>query len=95
MTNKKLYKFDVHLKEKLKNKDFKILFEQEGFYLSVGCRIAKLRDKKGLSENTLAKRLRISRKTLDAYMVNPQNMTLETIQKIAEILHRKSELRFV
>ncbi|PIW68823.1 MAG: transcriptional regulator, partial [Candidatus Omnitrophica bacterium CG12_big_fil_rev_8_21_14_0_65_42_8] len=47
---KKLLGFQDVLKEELKDKDFKKFYEEEGRRLALGYKIAKLRQKQGLTQ---------------------------------------------
>ena len=48
------------LKKELKNKEFKLLFDEQRFYLQVARLISELRTKSGLSQVELAERANVS-----------------------------------
>ena len=61
---KKLLDFQNVLKEELKDKEFKKFYEEEGRRLALGYKIAKLRQKQGLTQKELAKEIHTSQATV-------------------------------
>ena len=82
--------FRDRLKEDLKDPEFKKAFEEEDLPARLAIRIAELRQKEGLSQADLAKRLGAKQQLIARIeSLDHTNMTLSTLQKIAEALHRR------
>lgn len=88
--------FKDYLKQRLKNKEFRKAYEEEGIYSSIAIQIAMLRQKKGLSQKALAKKLKTSQQTI-ARLENRGNSSysIKTLSKIARALHKKLQINFV
>jgi ribosome-binding protein aMBF1 (putative translation factor) len=81
---KKLRKFDDDLKEKLKDKEFRRYFDEEGRKLEIGYKIAKLRDQLGLSQAQLAEKIDTSQTVISRLESgNYWQCSLRTLEKIA------------
>jgi DNA-binding XRE family transcriptional regulator len=89
-------RFEDYLKEKLKNKEFKKSFDEEGIYAEVAIQIARLRVQKRLSQKRLAHLLHTSQQTISR-LEDPDNSSysLRTLIKLAHILGKKLEVQFV
>ena len=82
--------FRDRLKEDLKNAEFKKAFEAEDLPARLALRIAELRQKEGLSQTDLAKRLGAKQQLIARIeSLDHTNMTLSTLQKIAVALHKR------
>ena len=87
MKKVKLHTFEEHLKEMLKDKDFK-----EGYYIELAKvnfahRLAEIRREKKMSQIQLAKKARVSQQFISQLeSADGKNLTLETISKIANSL---------
>lgn len=94
MENKYLTLDDV-LKEKLKKKQFRKYYEEAGKKLALGFKIARLREKKGLSQKALAEKVHTSQSTI-ARLENGDytGYSLRTLEKIALATHTKLEIDF-
>lgn len=81
---KKLLGFQDVLKEELKDKDFKKFYEEEGRRLALGYKIAKLRQKQGLTQKELAKEIHTSQATV-ARLEGGDYLghSLRTLEKVA------------
>lgn len=89
-------RFEDYLKEKLKNKEFKKAFDEEGVYAEVAIQIARLRVQKRLSQKRLAHLLHTSQQTISR-LEDPDNSSysLRTLIKLAHILGKKLKVQFV
>lgn len=89
-------RFEDYLKEKLKNKEFKKAFDEEGVYAEVAIQIARLRVQKRLSQKRLAHLLHTSQQTISR-LEDPGNSSysLRTLIKLARILGKKLKVQFV
>ncbi len=87
--------FRDRLKEDLKNPGFKQAFEAEDLPARLALRIAELRQKEGLSQAELAKRLGAKQQLIARIeSLDHTNMTLSTLQKIALVLHKRLVVDF-
>jgi ribosome-binding protein aMBF1 (putative translation factor) len=89
MKRKRLY-FDDWLKEQLKNPRLKKAYEQEDVRARLAVRITELRREKKLSQAELARRLHTTQQVVsDIETFRHANLTLLTIQKIAQALNSR------
>lgn len=95
MRKVRLENIEIDLKEKLKNKEFKRLYEIECAKVALAQKIAELREKKHLRQVDLAKRLGVSQQFISQIETGQEkNLTLETIIKIAKSLGRGVKISF-
>ncbi len=81
---KKLLDFQDVLKLELKDKDFKKFYEEEGRRLALGYKIAKLRQKLGLTQEELAEEIHTSQATIARLEGGDYlGYSLRTLEKIA------------
>ncbi len=93
---KPLRRFKDRLKEDLKDPVFKKAFEQEEIFAEVAIQIAKLRQASGLSQKSLAKRLHTTQQTVSRLeSMNNRSLSLNTLVKFADILHRRIKIEFI
>lgn len=82
--------FRDRLKEDLKDPEFKQAFEAEDLPARLALRIAELREKEGLTQAELAKRLGAKQQLIARIeSLDHINLTLSTLQKIADALHKR------
>jgi plasmid maintenance system antidote protein VapI len=62
---------------------------------SVTRQLSQVRDDEGISNNALARKLHIDRSAITRIFNGHQNMTLETIARLADALHRDVEIRLL
>lgn len=95
MAKIRLEKFNSHLKEKLKNKEFRKQFELERAKVSLAQKIAELRQAEKLKQSELAKRLHVSQQFISQIeTAQEKNLTLDTLLKIAKSLGRRVQISF-
>ena len=88
--------FKDRLKEDMKNPEFKKAFEKEEIFASIAIQIAQIRQKKGLSQGDLAKRLHSTQQTISRIEdTNNHSLSLTTLLKLAEVLHKKLRVELV
>ena len=92
---KKLLDFQDVLKEEFKDKEFKEFYEEEGRRLALGYKIAKLRQKQGLSQKELAIEIHTSQATI-ARLEGGEYLghSLRTLEKIALATGTHLEVQF-
>ncbi len=76
------------VKEELKDPGFRRAYEDADLPVRLAIQIAKLREKRGLSQKELAQKLGTKQQVISRIEKFRQtNLTLETLQKIARVLH--------
>ena len=91
----RLEKIDTHLKEELKNKEFKKAFEIERAKVVLAQKIAEIRREEHLNQGELAKRLNVSQQFISQIeTAQESNLTLDTLIKIAKSLGRGIKISF-
>ena len=78
--------FDSHLKEELKNPEFKRLFDEYGRQLEISYQILQLRKKRGLSQSELAKKIGTKQSNIARMESGAQNFSIGLLDKIAVAL---------
>ena len=92
---KKPTNWDLYFRKQLSHPEMRGLIEEEIESLRVGTQIAKMRQKKRLSQAQLAARTGMSAPNISRIENSPaQNITLETLVKIARALGRGVEVTF-
>ena len=87
--------WDLYFQKQMSDPKIHGLIEKEIESLRVGIQIAKLRQKKNLSQAQLAARAGMSAPNISRIENSPaQNITLETLVKIARALGRGVEVTF-
>ena len=81
---KKLPTFKDYLNEELKDKEFRKFHEQEGRNLEIGFKIARLRQKLGLTQKQLAEKIKTSQTVISRLESGEYwQCSLRTLEKIA------------
>ena len=84
--------FDSHLKEKLKNKRFKRLYEEEKELLDISLKILEARREQNLSQAELADRAHITQQQLSR-IENGMNFNIKTLLKLCDALDLSLDLK--
>jgi ribosome-binding protein aMBF1 (putative translation factor) len=88
--------FKSRLREELKDPEFKRHYDEERQALKLAIKIAALREKKGLSQQELAKRMGTSQQAISRIESGEyEGFTLKTLEKIAEATGMKVKIDFV
>jgi len=91
----RLEKINAHLKEELKNEEFRKAYEIERAKVALAQKIAELREERHLRQVDLAKKLGVSQQFVSQIETGQErNLTLETIIKIAKSLGRGVKISF-
>jgi HTH-type transcriptional regulator / antitoxin HipB len=83
--------FKKHLKEKLKDKHFRELYEEEKNLAGLSLKILDTREHLGLSQQEVAKRAKITQQQLSK-LENGINCTMSTFLKVCNALSIKIDL---
>jgi DNA-binding XRE family transcriptional regulator len=95
MMNKRLENIEGYVQEKLKNKEFKALYEIERAKVSLAQKIAEMRQEKHLNQKALADKLGVSQQFISQIETGDgQNLTLDTLVRIAGSLGRRVRISF-
>jgi DNA-binding XRE family transcriptional regulator len=96
MKKEKVRTFRDRLREDLKNPEFKAHYQEERQALKLAMKIAKLREKKGLSQQQMAKLMGTSQQAVSRIESGEyEGFTLKTLEKIAEATGTKVKIEFV
>ncbi len=95
MTNVSLKNIDGLLREQLKNKEFRRLYEVEQAKVALAQKIAEMRQEKHLNQKALAERLGVSQQFVSQIETGEgRNLTLETLIRIARSLGHRVRISF-
>ena len=96
MKKSKVRTFQSRLKEDIKDPEFKAHYEEEKQALKLAIKIAELREKKGLSQQQLAKLMGTSQQAISRIKSGEyEGFTLKTLEKIAEATGMRVKIEFV
>ncbi len=92
---KKTTNWDLYYQTQMGDPEMRALIEEELKALRVGAEVARLRRKAHMSQTQLAAKTGMSAPNISRIETSPaQNMTLETLVKIARALGRDVEIAF-
>lgn len=95
MRKVRLENIEKHLREELKNEEFRKAYELECAKVALAQKIAELREERHLRQVDLAKKLGVSQQFISQIETGDEkNLTIETIIKIAESLGRGVSISF-
>lgn len=96
MKKQKVRTFQSRLREDLKDPEFRAHFEEERRALQLSMKIAKLREKKGLTQAEFAKLMGTSQQAVSRIESGEyEGFTLKTLEKIAEATGTRLKIDFV
>jgi DNA-binding XRE family transcriptional regulator len=96
MKKGKVRTFQSRLREDIKDPEFKAHYEEERQALKLAMKIAELREKKGLSQQQLAKLMGTSQQAISRIESGEyEGFTLKTLEKIAEATGMRVKIEFV
>jgi DNA-binding XRE family transcriptional regulator len=96
MKEGKVRTFRSRLGEDLKDPEFNAYYQEERQALKLALKIAKLRDKKGLSQQELAKLMGTSQQAISRIESGDyEGFTLKTLEKIAKATGTRVKIEFV
>jgi DNA-binding XRE family transcriptional regulator len=96
MKKVKVRTFQSRLREDLKDPEFKAHYQEEHQALNLAIKITKLREKRGLSQQQLAKLMGTSQQAISRIESGEyEGFTLKTLEKIAEATGTRVKIEFV
>ena len=87
--------FRQHLKEELKNPAFRKEFRKEDLVIRVAVEIATAREKHHITQKELAKKMHTSQQSISRIEQGKQNITIDMIERIADVLGQRPTFKFV
>lgn len=91
----KKHTFDKYLKNRMKSPIFKKGFEQEKKKLEIGYQIFLAREKSGLTQSEMARRVGTKQSNISRLEQGNYNFTVEMLEKIAAALHAKLKIELI
>lgn len=96
MKKSRIRTFQSRLREDIKDPEFKAHYEEEKQALMLAIKIVELREKKGLSQQQLAKLMGTSQQAISRIESGEyEGFTLKTLEKIAESTGMRVKIEFV
>lgn len=96
MKKGKIRTFQSRLREDLKDPEFRAHYQEERKALNLAMKIAKLRQKKGLSQQQLAKLMGTSQQAISRLESGEyEGFTIKTLEKIAEATGTRVKIEFI
>lgn len=96
MKKHKTRSFRERLKEDLKDAEFRKSYDEERRALALAMEIARLREKKGLTQSQLAKRMKTSQQAVSRIESGEyEGFTLRTLEKLAKATGTRLKIEFV
>ena len=84
-----------HLRREMNDPEFRRLYAEADIELRVALEIIKAREAKKMSQSELAAALKTKQQTVSRIERGAQNVTIETLERIARALGQGLEVRFV
>lgn len=84
-----------YLRSEMKDPEFKKLYAEADIELRVALEITKAREAKKMSQQELAEALKTKQQTVSRIERGAQNVTIETLDRIARALGRDLQVKFV
>jgi len=94
MRNKLEYTFRQHLKESLKDPEFKKAWENSQLEYQLACQLIKKRLSKKLSQRELARKIKTSPAVISRLETMTANPSLDLLKRIANGLNLKLSINF-
>lgn len=95
MERKKSDRFEDHLREQLKDPEFRVLYEREREALRIGMEVARRRRALGLTQAQLADEVGTSEAAISRLESGDANATVRTLQRVAAALRADWRYRLV
>ncbi|MCG2712765.1 MAG: helix-turn-helix domain-containing protein [Candidatus Omnitrophica bacterium] len=84
------------LKEDLKNPEFRKVFDEEEVFASLAIQVAKIRQKKKLTQLELAERLHTTQQTISRLEdIHNKSYSVQTLIKLAGALDKKLKVELI
>lgn len=90
----KLQNSNKHFKEKIKNPKFKEAYELERVKVALAQKIAEIREELNIKQSMLAKKMHVSQQFISQIESGNNNLTIETLLKLAHSLNTNIQISF-
>ena len=87
--------FDKDLNRRLKNPAFRAKFENSRLRFEAAYKIIEMRSKSKLTQKQFAKKLKVSQSLIARIEQGAQNLTLNTLHKLARACGKELKLEFI
>ncbi len=89
-------RFKDRLKKDLRDPEFRKAFDEEEVYAYLAIQIAKIRQKKNLTQQELAKRLQTTQQNISRLEdIDNRSYSLKTLNKVAQVLGKRLKVELV
>jgi ribosome-binding protein aMBF1 (putative translation factor) len=92
---KKITNFEKHFQKEMKSEKFRKAYEQERRRVFIAYEVLKLREKRGYTQKELAKKLGTTQSVIARIESGNQNLTIDYLNKIADIFNKNLKIDFV
>lgn len=89
------HSFDAYLNKKLKDPEYRRGYEEEKRKLFLGYEIFLARERAGMTQGELAKRIGTRQSNISRLETGNYNFTIEMLEKIAAALKFKLQIKFI
>jgi ribosome-binding protein aMBF1 (putative translation factor) len=87
--------WDAYLNQQLKNPKVKQAFEEESKALNIGIELARQRERKGLTQEDVAKKIGTSAPQVSRTERNPEHANVQSLMRCAEAVGMRLDIRLV
>lgn len=87
--------FERYLAQQMKNRTFRRAYEEEDQRLEIAYKILQLRKQQKFSQKELARKLDTTQSVVARIEAGKQNLTTDTLQKVASVFKRDLKIEFV
>lgn len=95
VNGRRLINFSKIIEEEMKDPEFRKMVEIETKKLEIAMAVNELRRKKKISQARLASKIGMKQSAIGRIEIGEQNLTIETLQKIASALGKELKVNFV
>lgn len=91
----KLTNYEKDLKQELKNKGFKKLYDEEVKRLEIAMEISKMRKRYGYTQKQLAQKLHTTQSAVARMENGHYSLTTDKLNEVANAFHKELRVKFV
>jgi len=89
-------RFKDRLKKDLRDPEFRKAFDEEEVYISLAIQIAKIRQKRNITQQELARRLETTQQNISRLEdIDNRSYSLRTLIKVARVLDKRLKVELV
>lgn len=92
---RELTNFEKDFKRRMRNKKFREAYEKERRRVAIAYEILELREGRGYTQKQLAKELKTTQSVVARIESGNQNLTIDYLNKIADIFKKDLRIKFV